>query len=328
MTKQEQTALVNLDGEVWKPVVGFEMSYCVSNYARVKMPDKLVGRFARGTHFIKEHLVSVFINGDGRPFVYLTKGRKTNRVFLEDAVADAFIPNPNSYRRIIHKNGDIADCRVSNLERAEFAIPAEPGEEWRVIPKWERYAVSSIGRVASLGEPYLCRGQVCRRAPQIIKPRSNGAEPGYLHVVLSDGKGHRKAFAVHRLVAMAFIPNPDNLPFINHKDEDKTNNSVFINPDGSVNEEKSNLEWCTQQYNCNYGTHNERMAKTLRETAYQRKQVVQLSQEGRLIAIYESIQEGADTLGISRMSISLCCQGKNKTGHGFKWMYLSDYLKK
>lgn len=316
MTEQEQTALVNLDGEVWKPVVGFEESYCVSNYARVKMPGKLVGRFVRGAHFIKEHLASVFINGDGRPFVYLTKDRKTNRVFLEDAVADAFIPNPNSYRCIMHKNGDISDCRVSNLERAEYAIPTEPGEVWRDIPKWERYAVSSIGRVASLGEPYLCQERVCRRAPQIIKPRSNGVEPGYLHVVLSDGKGHRKAFVVHRLVAMAFIPNPDNLPFINHKDENAKNNRV------------ENLEWCTQQYNCNYGTHNARMAKTLHETAYQRKQVVQLSTDGRLISIYASIQEGADALGISRSSIDLCCKGKNKTGHGFKWMYLSDYLKK
>lgn len=315
MTKQEQTALVNLDGEVWKPVVGFEMSYRVSNYARVKLLAQLVAKGGRGEHFVKERLVAVYTNGYGCPYVHLTVARKSKKMYLEDLVADAFIPNPNSYRCIMHKNGDISDCRVSNLERAEYAIPTEPGEVWRDIPGWERYAVSNHGRIASLGATYLCQGRVCRRAPQIIKPRSNGVEPGYLHVVLSDGKGHRKAFVVHRLVAMAFIPNPDNLPFINHKDENPKNNRV------------ENLEWCTQQYNCNYGTHNARMAKTLRETAYQRKQIAQLSLEGRLIAIYESIQEGADTLGISRMSISLCCQGKNKTGHGFKWMYLSDYLK-
>ncbi len=316
MTKQEQTALVNLDGEAWKPVVGFEMSYCVSNYARVKLLAQLVAKGGRGEHFVKERLVAVYINGYGRPYVHLTVARKSKTMYLEDLVADAFIPNPNSYRCIMHKNGDISDCRVSNLERAEYAIPTEPGEVWRDIPGWERYAVSNFGRVASLGEPFLCQGRMCRRAPQIIKPRSDKSKLGYLRVVLSDGNGQRKSFSVHRLVAMAFIPNPENLPFINHKDENPKNNRA------------ENLEWCTQQYNNNYGTHNARMAKTIHETAYQRRQVVQLSPEGRLIAIYESIQEGADTLGISRTSISICCRNKNRTGHGFQWMYLSDYLKK
>jgi len=63
-----------------------------------------------------------------------------------------------------------------------------------------------------------------------------------LRIELTDRDGDRKKFPVHRLVASTFIPNPNNYPQINHKDEDKTNNSI------------SNLEWCTAKYNINYGT--------------------------------------------------------------------------
>ena len=74
---------------------------------------------------------------------------------------------------------------------------------------------------------------------------------GYKSVSLTKG-GATKAFYVHRLVAEAFIPNPDNLPMVNHKDEDKTNNFV------------ENLEWCTNNYNINYGTARKRQADKIR----------------------------------------------------------------
>ena len=75
--------------------------------------------------------------------------------------------------------------------------------------------------------------------------------------------GEHRMYSIHRLVAEAFLPNPNNLPEVNHKDENKTNNFVFINPDGSVNPEKSNLEWCTHEYNINYGTRNDRIRKAI-----------------------------------------------------------------
>lgn len=187
------------------------------------------------------------------------------------------------------------------------------GEEWREIPGWERYASSTYGRIASLGESYLCGTRVCRRKPQLLSPRKTSESPGYLSVVLSDGKGNRRSFLVHCLVARTFIPNPQNLPFINHKDENPSNNKC------------ENLEWCTQKYNCNYGTHNARMAKTISENAYQRKKVVQLSLDGSFIALYDSIAIASRTLGINRTSISLCCRGINQTGKGYRWMYLADY---
>lgn len=188
-----------------------------------------------------------------------------------------------------------------------------PGEEWRDVVGNSRYAVSSFGRVLAYSAPYKCGTRICHRKPQLLKPILKNNNPPYYSVRLSDGRCNRFSILVHRLVATAFIPNPNNLPYVNHIDENSMNNRA------------DNLEWCTQQYNCNYGTHNARMAKTISETAYQKTKVVQLSLSGDYIATFDSIKDAAETLGIQRASISICCRKPNRTGRGYKWMYLSDY---
>lgn len=109
-------------------------------------------------------------------------------------------------------------------------------EIWKDITGYEGlYQVSNLGRVKSTQYFHGTN-------ERILKPIST--HNGYFRVHLrKDGK--LKTFKIHRLVAEAFIPNPDNLPQINHKDEDKTNNRV------------DNLEWCSARYNCNYGGRNE-----------------------------------------------------------------------
>ena len=103
-----------------------------------------------------------------------------------------------------------------------------------------KYQVSNFGQILSLN--YRKTGKA-----ELLKPGKT--KDGYPIVILyKDGK--KKTFTIHRLVAETFLPNPNNLLEVNHKDEDKTNNSV------------DNLEWCTREYNINYGTHNERMSKT------------------------------------------------------------------
>lgn len=106
------------------------------------------------------------------------------------------------------------------------------------------YKISNLGRIKSL-ERLDNKGRTVHE-----KILSSCKRPdGYYTVGLSIN-GKAKSFLIHRLVALTFIPNPDNLPEINHKDENKSNNCV------------DNLEWCTSKYNCNYGTHNERVSKT------------------------------------------------------------------
>ena len=187
--------------------------------------------------------------------------------------------------------------------------------KWKPIPGWERYMVSTFGRIVSIGKPYMQNNIPRCRKPSLMHPVKSDNNPPYFVIRLSDGLCHRKCFAVHRLLALTFIPNPENLPYVNHKDENSLNNRV------------ENLEWCTQQYNCNYGTHNQRMAKTLSEIAYQKRKVAKLSLNDVLISVYDSIKDAAKSENISHSSVSLCCRKIKPFLCGFKWMYLSDYEK-
>lgn len=124
-------------------------------------------------------------------------------------------------------------------------------EIWRPIVGYEGlYEVSSYGRVRSL-DRYDSKN--CFWKGRILKLNDNGR--GYLraHLCLNN---KIKNFLVHRLVAQAFIPNPDNLPEVNHINEDKTNNRV------------DNLEFCNHKYNVNYGTRTDRMRDTKIKNGY------------------------------------------------------------
>ena len=130
---------------------------------------------------------------------------------------------------------------------------------------------------------------------------------GYLRVILCKDKT-RKRFFVHRLVANAFLPNPTNLPCVNHIDECSTNNFV------------TNLEWCTHKYNCNFGTRNERMSKSKRNDHNKSKKVYQYSKEGELIAVWKSTNE-AGRNGYNFGNVASCCRGKRKSYKGYIWSY-------
>ncbi len=104
------------------------------------------------------------------------------------------------------------------------------------------YQISNLGRVKSLSKRSNHKKEIIKKTPLI---------QGYPHVVLYK-KSKGTPILVHRLVAEAFIDNPDNLPEINHKDENKTNNYV------------NNLEWCTHKYNINYGNSAKARAQHLR----------------------------------------------------------------
>lgn len=112
-------------------------------------------------------------------------------------------------------------------------------EYWKIIKGYENYMISSLGRIKIIN--YRNTGKERIMKPQLKKN-------GYLDIGLNKN-GIQKRFLIHRLVAEAFIPNPDNLPQVNHKSENKLDNSV------------ENLEWCDAKYNINFGTCIERRSK-------------------------------------------------------------------
>ncbi|RXM57212.1 NUMOD4 domain-containing protein [Clostridium tetani] len=203
-------------------------------------------------------------------------------------------------------------------------------EIWEDIEGYEGlYQVSNLGRVKSLN--YKNRG-----IEKLLKQFEDSK--GYLKVGLSKNKKSKHLF-VHRLVAKAFIPNLNNYPIINHKDENPLNNSI------------NNLEWCTYKYNNNYGTKKERISKAnkgKKRTAEMNKKQSE-RQRGKYIGclnpafgthtngnkiiclnnsiIYPSARQAGIELDLDNSTISKICKGKKKSIHGYKFMYYKDYIK-
>ena len=169
------------------------------------------------------------------------------------------------------------------------------------------YQVSNLGRILSLN--YRNTGKA-----ELLTPRKR--KNGYFQVKLWKN-GEYKTCLVHRLVAETFLPNPEGKPCVNHKIEGKKGkkiNMVFFNEDGSIDKERTTIEWVTAKENSNYGTRNERMAKT------KSKRVLQLSLSGDLIKVWESVNECGRN-GFNQSSVCQCCNGKRKTHKGFRWEY-------
>lgn len=180
-------------------------------------------------------------------------------------------------------------------------------EKWRTIIGFEDYQVSNLGRVRSLKNHNV----------YYLNPMIRGYEGQQYKCVKLFNNRNSQVFAVHRLVAMAFIDNPNNYPVVNHKDEDKLNN------------EASNLEWCTQQYNCTYnGIHIKRGLK-LRNRNDLSKPVEMYSLDGELLKIFPSLREAGRFVGKSNniSDITNCCKGYKKDGipvysaYGYIWKW-------
>lgn len=151
-------------------------------------------------------------------------------------------------------------------------------EEWRPVAGYEdAYEVSNLGRI---------------RRVKIINP-SRRKNKGHMQVSLTSADGVKKTFALHRLVAAAFIPNPENKPLVVHTDNDAENNRA------------DNLEWADEKDSTSYGM-----------------PVVQVDPEtGQDIAEYANGQVAADATGTARPNIAACLAGRIKTAGGFLWKY-------
>ena len=175
------------------------------------------------------------------------------------------------------------------------------------------YKISNLGRILSLN--YRNTGKA-----EVMTPIEDTY--GYLTVELWKNR-KSKTCRVHRLVAETFSENPEGKPQVNHKIEGKKGKSmnfVFFNEDGTIDKERTTIEWVTAKENSNYGTRTERMAKT-KTNGKQSKRVLQLSLSGELIREWPSTKEIERQLGFNHSAVCNCCNGKQKTAYGFRWEY-------
>jgi len=163
---------------------------------------------------------------------------------------------------------------------------------WKDIPNYEGlYQINNFGDIKSF---YNYRGKGNLLIPKIKK--------GYYEIGLRKD-GERKWYSIHRLVAQTFIDNPNDLPCINHRDENKLNNNV------------DNLEWCTVAYNNTYG---ERLKKVSNSNKL-KKRVIQYSKNREKINTYNSIAEASEKTNTNKTSISKCINKKRKTANNYIW---------
>ncbi len=154
------------------------------------------------------------------------------------------------------------------------------------IEGFEKYEVSNLGKVRNI------------KSGRILKPYLN--HNGYLMLCLY-GYDKRKCLLLHRIIATAFIDNPGKKPQVNHIDENKLNNDL------------SNLEWCTVRENLMHGTRTKRTA----EKCF--KKVIQLDLNDNVLTEFESMKQAEQKTGVLVKNISSCCNGKRKSAGGYKW---------
>ena len=174
------------------------------------------------------------------------------------------------------------------------------------------YRVSNLGRILSLN--YNGTGKA-----KLMTPVEN--KGGYFQVGFWKN-GEYKTCLVHRLVAETFLENPENKPYINHKierDEGKKINIVIFNEDGTIDKERTTIEWVTPKENNDYGTRNERIAKA-NTNGIRSKPVIQLTLDGEFVREYPSTNECSRN-GFDQSNVVNCCNGKRKTHKGFRFMY-------
>lgn len=175
-------------------------------------------------------------------------------------------------------------------------------EIWKHIEGYSNYSISNMGRIKNL------------KTNKFLKPVDSGN--GYVRVALYSN-GEKQLVSVHRLVALTFIPNPKNLSQVNHKDENKSNNTV------------DNLEWCTAKYNSNYGTKIIRVVDTKKKTGSIDRFIEKVSKAIKCIEteeIYPSIKIASEITGLNRAGLSRACNGIYKTCGGYRWSFCEEVL--
>ena len=297
--------------EIWKDVEGFEGRYEVSNLGRVRYPDTWITRpYPNGNTatFIsrKGGIKKPQISKSGQYYyIMLLKGTTFKLTLnVDDLVARHFCKGYEYGMTITHKDGNTFNNAADNLC---FAWPDNlPGEIWKPVMGYEGlYEVSNMARVRALDKISKHAYKYNKDADvpvdrRLLKP--NFMKRGYALVTFHKN-GVRKQITLHRLVALHFCEGYAKGLVVNHKDENPRNCQA------------SNLEWCTQEYNHNYGTAIQRSAES-------NWMPVEQSLNGKVVAIYNSAKEAAEKTGYNYTSLCEWCRGAHKPKNPYSWRYL------
>lgn len=178
-------------------------------------------------------------------------------------------------------------------------------EIWKPINDFPQYMISNVGRVKSLNYKRM-------NIEKLLTPTL--AKNGYLMVDLKN-KGLRKNTYVHKLIAQAFIPNPDNKSYVDHINANRTDNRV------------ENLRWVTHKENMNNPNAIDKHRKICIGNSYHNKCVLQFTENDEFVKQWDSATLAIKSMGLKTnfTGISLCCKGKRHTANGYKWGYADDY---
>lgn len=282
--------------EQWKPVIGYEGFYEVSNLGRVlSLPRNTVPWVDESEKHRRGKLLSV-----SRNTVCLCKNNIREVLALKDIVLQAFVDSSIKHFNVDYIDGDKSNCSLHNLKIKD--VSSYSNEVWKDIEGYEKYQISNYGRIRikSHCQTYIRSdtGKECVRQYGYKIMKLSESTSGYYQIDLCIDNTVSTRL-VHRLVAQAFIPNPDKLPWVNHKDLNKKNNYY------------TNLEWTTEKENVNHAI--ETGAFRYPEKGKRRPPRPLYCIE--LDATFKNIKEAAEAIGssyqylIDRMKAGLPCHG-------------------
>lgn len=187
------------------------------------------------------------------------------------------------------------------------------GEEWRIIDDTMGYfSVSNFGRIASLSR--LVKGGNCMYYTKQHILTTQKDKHGYIRARLVSNNGVNQSKMVHRLVAKAFVPNPNNYEFIDHIDGTRNNNHY------------TNLRWCTRSMNMMNPITRKRNSNARKgKTPKNARPIVQLHKDGSFVASFYSVTEASNKLGLSSGTLCDCLRNHKHSYKGYKWWYLEEY---
>lgn len=292
------------DGEIWKPVVNYELLYECSNLGRIR-------------NLNKKNILNPCLNHSGYLKLILSDNKKRKMFFVHRIIALSFLENAESKPTVNHLNKLRNDNRVCNLEwstykeqithmlkdkkinlykkRGTSDLTDLKDEIWKVIPEYNKYEISNMGRI---------KYSIMNKNKRITLGSESG---GYMKFTLRQNNKHRIT-NIHRLVALVFLPNLNNKIIVNHINGNRFDNRL------------ENLEW---------STHSENSQHAINTNLHVcRKKIDQYNINGEFIKTWDSMCQAYKTLNLSSYDIKSALQKQKKLAAGFIWKYSNDIHKK